>query len=176
MTGSWFEGWTDSWFGTWFGSWFGSWFDTLRFGASKAGGAAQEVAAWVSLTLYVAAGWLLLIGLVAAALVARAAVGRGRSGFGWLLLAFLMTPMVAGLLLLLMPDRGEIRQRRLAARGKAGLRLCPSCAEVVRHEARCCRYCGVDLQRLDREQAATGQPRLSAPAAGSGRPPLLRAS
>lgn len=146
MAGSWFEGWA--------GSWTGGWLDSFRMGMAMAGGAAQDVASWVTTTLYVIAGWLLLVGIIAALLVARAASGRGRSGFGWLVLAVLMTPPLAGLLLLLMPDLGENRQRQLARRGKAGLRLCPSCAEVVRAEARCCRYCGVDLDRLDRQQAA----------------------
>lgn len=163
MMGSWFDGWA--------GSWFGSWFDSLRLGATMAGGAAQEVFSWATLALSIVAGWLLVIGLVAAWLVARAASGRGRSGFGWLLLALLMTPPLAGLLLLLLPDRAENRQRLLASRGRAGLRLCPSCAEVIRAEARCCRYCGVDLVRLDRQS----QPAVAGRAVGGNAVPAARA-
>ena len=164
MLATWFDGGSGP-------AWLGSWADSFRLGMAMASGTAQELASWISLTLYAVAGWLLLVGVIAALLVARAASGRGRSGWGWLGLAFLMTPPLAGLLLLLMPDLAESRQRQLARSGKGGLRLCPSCAEVVRAEARCCRYCGVDLDRLDRQQAAQRtdprtDPRI-APAAGS---------
>jgi len=91
--------------------------------------------------------WLVSIWLVCAALVALGAYSRGRSVPLWLFLAILLTPLPAAVMLLLFPDRSELRQRRDAKLGRDGWRLCPSCSEVVRAEARRCRFCLADLTR-----------------------------
>lgn len=91
--------------------------------------------------------WFVAVWLVCAALVALAARSRGRSAPGWLLLSIVLTPLLAALMLLAFADRSEIRVRHDARRGRAGLRLCPSCGEVVRIEARRCRFCLADLTR-----------------------------
>src|SRR5690606_23916085 len=93
------------------------------------------------------AGWVITVWLVCAALVGLGAHSRGRSVPLWLFLAVLLTPLPAALMLLMFPDRTELRMRREAARGRNGLRLCPSCGEVVRKEARRCRFCLGDLTR-----------------------------
>jgi hypothetical protein len=41
---------------------------------------------------------------VLAVVVGSAAGGRGRSGIGWLLLALIFSPLIAGLLLAILPD------------------------------------------------------------------------
>lgn len=91
--------------------------------------------------------WVACAWLICAILVAVAANGRGRSGCAWLLLAVLLTPAPAALMLLVSVDRSERRLRRDASQGKEGLRLCPSCSEVVRSGARRCRFCLADLTR-----------------------------
>ena len=91
--------------------------------------------------------WVVAVWLVCAVLVALGAHSRGRSVPLWLLLAILLTPLPAALMLLMFPDRSERRDRREARRGRNGLRLCPSCSEVVRSEARRCRFCLADLTR-----------------------------
>jgi hypothetical protein len=93
------------------------------------------------------AGWLVLAWLLCMVLVALAAHGRGRSPLLWLALSILLTPLLAGLMLLLFAERPDQRMRRDAQEGRAGLRLCPSCSEVVRMEARRCRFCLADLTR-----------------------------
>ena len=130
----------------------------LKLAAATAGGAMAGVASTALFSAIAIGSWVLFAWLITAWLVARGATGRGRSAFGWFLLAILLAPPVAALMLLVLPDLGQSRQRRLAAGRKAGLRLCPSCAEVVRLEARCCRYCGVDLERIDRHRALQTAP------------------
>lgn len=96
------------------------------------------------------AAWLVLAWLLCVVLVAWAAQGRGRSPLGWLGLAILLTPPIAALMLLLFVERPDLRLRRDAEKGRAGLRLCPSCSEVVRTEARRCRFClGELIRRAD---------------------------
>lgn len=91
--------------------------------------------------------WIATVWLVCAVLVALGARSRGRSVPLWLFLAIMVTPLPAALMLLVFPDRSELRVRRDAKRGRDGLRLCQSCGEVVRVEARRCRFCLADLTR-----------------------------
>ena len=139
---------------------------SLKMGMAVAGGALAGATATITAGAIAIGSWILLAWLLTALMVARAAAGRGRSAIGWLLLAVLLAPPVAALMLLVLPDQAEARRRLFAGRGQRGLRLCPSCAEVVRAEARRCRYCGVDLERLDRQKQleARKQPEAQAQA------------
>lgn len=91
--------------------------------------------------------WAACVWLICAILVAVAAHGRGHSGYVWLLLAIVLTPLPAALMLLMFADRSDRRRRRDAGRGKEGLRLCPFCSEVIRSQALRCRFCLMDLAR-----------------------------
>ncbi len=91
--------------------------------------------------------WVVTVWLVCAVLVGLGAHSRGRSVALWLFLALLLTPLPAALMLLMFADRTDVRVRRDAAQGRSDLRLCPSCGEVVRKEARRCRFCLGDLTR-----------------------------
>ena len=93
------------------------------------------------------AGWAVGAWLLCALLVGFAARSRGRSFVLWLLLAVVITPIMAALALAAFADRSASRQRTVARQGRDGLRLCPSCAEVVWAEARRCRFCLTDLAR-----------------------------
>ena len=84
-----------------------------------------------------------LIGLLAACIVGAVAGSRGRSGFGWFLYGLLLWPL-ALIHVLVLPKRAEVLERRQLALGEA--RKCPHCAEIVRPEARVCRFCGRDLE------------------------------
>lgn len=92
-------------------------------------------------------GWAVGAWLLCALLVGFAARSRGRSLVAWLLLAVVVTPLVAALLLISFADRSHVRVRADARRGRDGQRLCPSCAEVVWAEARRCRFCLTELAR-----------------------------
>jgi hypothetical protein len=93
------------------------------------------------------AGWAIGAWLLCALLVGFAARSRGRSLLPWLLLAVVVTPIVAALILVSFADRSAARLRATARQGRDGMRLCPSCAEVVWAEARRCRFCLTELAR-----------------------------
>jgi rubredoxin len=72
-------------------------------------------------------------------MVALLASSRGRSGLGWFCLAFLASPIGAGLLLLTRPN---LKADAAALREIADSKVCPRCAETVRSAAFVCRFCG----------------------------------
>ncbi len=74
---------------------------------------------------------LILTWLVFCVLVGIWAARRDRNAIGWGLLAFVISPLIAGILLLIV---GEGRTAR-----------CPFCAERVKQAARVCPHCQRDL-------------------------------
>lgn len=87
--------------------------------------------------------WLIIPWLIFAGIVAILADGRGRSGFGWFILAVLLSPLVGALLVLVLPNlKVELREREF---DRVNSRTCPFCAERIKTEARVCRYCGRDV-------------------------------
>jgi hypothetical protein len=85
---------------------------------------------------------LLFIWLGLAIVVGIAAAHRGRKGAAWLLLAVVTSPLIAGLLVLVLPDPNKERQQRELLKNP---RKCPLCAALVRREAIVCKHCGRDL-------------------------------
>lgn len=78
--------------------------------------------------------------------VGLAATPRGRGSGTWFLIALVISPLLAILLLLLLPTAEDVAKSRAQATGEAGdFRKCPQCAEVVRREAVVCRFCHADL-------------------------------
>lgn len=88
-------------------------------------------------------GWFVLsiiIGVIASS--------RGRSGFGWFLLAALLSPLIGLILVLVFPKVGAAA----APVDETGQRItaethvrCPDCRELVRSDARKCKHCGTAL-------------------------------
>jgi hypothetical protein len=106
-------------------------------------------------------GILLLGWLFFAIVTAAIASGKGRSGFGWLLIGLLLG--IFGVILIACMPRKEILydepQRLFGSTRRAKLKKCPDCAEHIRADAKVCRHCGF---RFD--QPAGGErrePRLS---------------
>lgn len=95
--------------------------------------------------------WLLF-----ALVVGQIASGRGRSGFGWFLLACLISPLLAGIILLL-----SANLRRQAERPNPSTHVkCPDCKELILKEAHVCRYCGCKLAVPSLPQAVVVDPSL----------------
>jgi hypothetical protein len=68
---------------------------------------------------------------------------RGRSCGGWFLVSLLISPLLAGLLVLVLPDLRQALNAQIEALHR---RKCPYCAEQIRREAVVCRYCGHDVE------------------------------
>lgn len=82
-----------------------------------------------------------VIGLVVCVMVGVAANARGRSGLGWFALSLLVTPLIAGLLLLLMP---VLRPGTNTPTPLTHVK-CPDCRELVLKDASRCKHCGITL-------------------------------
>lgn len=89
----------------------------------------------------------IVLGLVPA-VVAQA---KGRSFVAWWLYGTLLWIVAMPHALLLSTDQGRIDARAVRQGGKK----CPHCAEIIRHDARVCRFCG--REQLDGEIAAVSK-------------------
>ncbi len=90
---------------------------------------------------------ILVFWLILAIVVGVIAGSRNRSGFGWFFLALIISPLIAGILVL-----------ALGSSGKA----CPQCAEKVQPAAKVCKHCGHQFQAsVDRNapRHETGMPK-----------------
>lgn len=93
---------------------------------------------------------LVVLWLALSAIVAILAANRGRSGIGWLLLAVIVSPLIAGLLVLVLPDRKADRYRQYEAENS---RACPHCSEPIKRLALVCRYCGGAVEPIALKRA-----------------------
>ena len=80
---------------------------------------------------------IFVVWLIFAIVVGIAASGRGRSGFGWFLLAAFFSPLIAGVLLALLPSRLPLTP----VAPTYPTRPCPFCAEPIRLQAKLCPHC-----------------------------------
>jgi len=82
--------------------------------------------------------------LVFSVVVAIGAAGRGRHAPGWFLLSMVISPLLAFLLLMMLPSRSK----SAGAPETQELRKCPECAELILREAKKCKHCGSDVEPL----------------------------
>ena len=104
-------------------------------------------------------GYLLAWGFFAI-LVGILAPRFGRSSFGWFMLALIISPLFAGLLLICLPSKAGPPVVRVvtesavnaeaiassASTGATAVKKCPDCAETVQADARICRFCRHEFQ------------------------------
>jgi len=91
--------------------------------------------------------------LIFAVVVGVVASSRGRSGFGWFLLAMVVSPLLAFIVVAFLPSLKNAPNSNTHAK-------CAMCAELILKEAIKCKHCGhVHAQSAaDAERAARKEP------------------
>ena len=74
-------------------------------------------------------------------------IKKGRSGIGFFLLSLFLTPIVGGIILLIV--RADQKTVDNIAVQDGDKRKCPFCAEIIKSEASVCRYCHSELTPPD---------------------------
>jgi hypothetical protein len=90
--------------------------------------------------------FVIVLWLFFCAVAARMAEKKGRSGWGYFLLAFLLSPLI-GIICAALADTNQaaIDRHRLASNE---VKRCPHCGELVKWQATICRYCNRDFPSL----------------------------
>jgi hypothetical protein len=87
----------------------------------------------------------IVIAWIVLSILAGVYAGRkGRSSGGYCLLALILSPILVFVLLLILPPIGKVVEQRAVEEGE--LKKCPECAELVKAEAKKCRFCGYEFE------------------------------
>lgn len=87
-------------------------------------------------------GWF-IVWIALCIVAAVIASNKGRSGFGFFLLAFFLSPLVGIIAALVAgPNTANIEQKHIDSGEQ---RKCPHCAELIKVDAKVCKHCGRDV-------------------------------
>ena len=101
----------------------------------------------------IAIEFLLFLSVLLSIFIGLLASSRGRSGFGWFILSLDISPIITFILVLLMDDLSKLKSSSYLdgiPNPDTHIR-CPDCKELVRNEARKCRFCGISLVPLSEQ-------------------------
>jgi hypothetical protein len=82
--------------------------------------------------------WSAIIGVIPAAIASN----KGHSFLGWWIFGAALFIVALPLAIVLKPDNSALEKRKLS---QGGFKKCPHCAEIVKSDAKVCRYCGRDI-------------------------------
>lgn len=88
---------------------------------------------------------VIVIYLALCVAVGAVANSRGRHGPGWFLVSLLISPLIAVIIVLIMPTAHPADLARAQVDSEPQKR-CPYCAELVNFRAIKCRHCGSELE------------------------------
>ncbi len=87
---------------------------------------------------------LLVIWIIMAFVVMGVAISKGFRAAPWFAYGFLLWPIALIHVLVARPDEKEVEAQQLRSGDR---RRCPHCAELIKYQAKVCRYCGRDVDK-----------------------------
>ena len=93
---------------------------------------------------------LFLFWIVMAVICAMVATNKGHSGIAWFIYGFIIWPIALVHAILIAPPVNVELEKAV----QRGMRKCPACAEMIKAEAKLCRFCRTELeQKVDMKPA-----------------------
>ena len=90
---------------------------------------------------------IVIIWLVFCVLVGAWANSRGKSGIGFFFLSLFLSPLIGAIVVLIVgPNQSQLEKNKIQTEH---LKKCEHCAELIKDEAKVCRFCGREVKQID---------------------------